>query len=86
MTRPAYERDMKLMLGMNVNMIRLHCHFANPEFYDLADESGVLIWQDYLEAWYPHDTDFSLRAAALYDNHIRYVRKSPLGRDLGHER
>lgn len=77
MTRARYLRDLDLMLGMNVNMIRLHCHFANPEFYDLADERGVLLWQDYLEAWYPHDTAFSLRAAALYDNHIRYVRNHP---------
>jgi beta-mannosidase len=77
MDRAKYERDMKLMLGMNVNMIRLHCHFSNPEFYDLADESGVLIWQDYLEAWYPHDRAFARRAAELYDNHIRYVRNHP---------
>ncbi len=77
MNRAKYERDMKLMLGMNVNMIRVHCHFSNPEFYDLADESGVLIWQDYLEAWYPHDRGFAQRAAALYDNHIRYVRNHP---------
>ena len=77
MDRAKYERDMKLMLGMNVNMIRLHCHFSNPEFYDLADESGVLIWQDYLEAWYPHDRGFAQRAAELYDNHIRYVRNHP---------
>lgn len=77
MTRDRYTRDLELMLGMNVNMIRLHCHFANREFYELADERGVLLWQDYLEAWYPHDTAFSLRAAALYDNHIRYVRNHP---------
>jgi beta-mannosidase len=74
MHRSKYERDVKLMLGMNVNMIRVHCHFSNREFYDLADENGVLIWQDFLEAWYPHDRAFSLRAAALYDNHLRYVR------------
>ncbi|MBL8175687.1 MAG: hypothetical protein JNK48_13520 [Bryobacterales bacterium] len=74
MSRERYGRDLELMLGMNVNMIRLHCHFANREFYELADERGVLIWQDFLEAWYPHDRAFSLRAAALYDNHIRYVR------------
>jgi Glycosyl hydrolases family 2, sugar binding domain/Glycosyl hydrolases family 2/Glycosyl hydrolases family 2, TIM barrel domain len=43
MDRAKYERDLKLMLAMNVNMIRLHCHFTNPEFYDLADENGVLI-------------------------------------------
>lgn len=74
MNRAAYQRDFQLKLGMNVNTIRLHCHFTNPEFYGLADESGVLVWQDYLEAWYPHDRDFSLRAAALHDNHIRYAR------------
>lgn len=77
MNRAAYERDLGLMLGMNVNMIRLHCHYTNPEFYDLADEKGVLLWQDFLEAWYPHDRGFSLRAAALYDNHVRYVRNHP---------
>lgn len=72
--RADYERDLKLMLGMNINMIRLHCHFSNPEFYDLADESGVLIWQDFLEAWYPHDEEFARRAAELYDRHVRYAR------------
>jgi beta-mannosidase len=77
MNRAKYERDLKLMLAMNVNMIRLHCHFSNREFYDLADENGVLIWQDFLEAWYPRDRGFSQRAAALYDNHIRYARNHP---------
>lgn len=77
MDRSKYQRDLKLMMAMNVNMIRLHCHFPNPEFYDLADENGVLIWQDYLEAWYPHDVDFARRAAALYDFHIRYARNHP---------
>ncbi|MBI5084326.1 MAG: hypothetical protein HZB13_06995, partial [Acidobacteria bacterium] len=77
MDRAKYERDVKLMLAMNVNMIRVHCHFSSPEFYDLADENGVLVWQDFLEAWYPHDRGFSQRAAALYDNHLRYVRNHP---------
>ena len=77
MDRAKYERDMRLMLEMNVNLIRLHCHFSNPEFYDLADEQGVLVWQDFLEAWYPEDRAFSLRAASLYDPLIRYVRNHP---------
>ena len=77
MDRAAYERDLGLILQMNVNLIRLHCHFSNPEFYDLADESGVLIWQDFLEAWYPQDRAFSLRAASLYDPLIRCVRNHP---------
>jgi beta-mannosidase len=74
MNRAAYERDLGLMLQMNINLLRLHCHFSNSEFYDLADEKGVLIWQDFLEAWYPEDRAFSLRAAALYDPLIRSVR------------
>lgn len=77
MNREKYARDLALMMQMNINMIRLHCHYSNREFYDLADEQGVLLWQDYLEAWYPEDTGFSLRAAALYDNEIRYVRNHP---------
>jgi beta-mannosidase len=77
MDRAKYERDLALLLRMNVNMVRLHCHFSNREVYDLADEAGLLIWQDFLEAWYPHDRAFSLRAAALYDSHVRYVRNHP---------
>ena len=75
--RPDYERDMALIKAMNVNMVRLHCNFSNPEFYDLADELGILVWQDFLEAWYPEDTAFSLKAAGLYDPLIRYVRNHP---------
>jgi beta-mannosidase len=77
MNRAAYERDLELMLGMNINLIRLHCHFSNPELYDLADEHGVLLWQDFLEAWYPEDRAFSLRASELYDPLIRSVRNHP---------
>jgi beta-mannosidase len=77
MNRQKYERDLQLMKSLNINMIRLHCHFQNPEFYDLCDEMGILVWQDYLEAWYPEDDDFALKAAKLYDPHIRYVRNHP---------
>jgi beta-mannosidase len=77
MDRTRYARDLDVIQKMNVNTIRIHCHFENPEFYDLADERGLLLWQDFLEAWYPHDTEFSRHAAALYDNHIRLVRNHP---------
>jgi beta-mannosidase len=77
MTRGRYEADFGIIRAMNVNILRVHCHFENPEFYTLADEAGLLVWQDFLEAWYPHDTAFSRHAAALYDNHIRLVRNHP---------
>ena len=75
--RGDYDRDIGLMRQMNINMIRLHCNFSNPEFYDVCDEQGILIWQDFLEAWYPEDRAFSLKAAQLYDPHIKYVRNHP---------
>ncbi|MCL4843509.1 MAG: hypothetical protein KJZ79_16800 [Bryobacteraceae bacterium] len=77
MGRKEYERDFEILQKMNINLIRIHCHFENPEFYELADERGLFIWQDYLEAWYPHDHEFSPRAAALFDDHIRMVRNHP---------
>lgn len=77
MGRKEYERDFEILQKMNVNLLRVHCHFENPEFYELASERGLLVWQDYLEAWYPHDHEFSPRAAALYDDHIRMVRNHP---------
>jgi beta-mannosidase len=77
MTKEKYERDLRLMRDMNVNMLRLHCHFARPELYALTDEMGILVWQDFLEAWYPHDREFALRAARLYDPLVRMVREHP---------
>lgn len=77
MGRKEYERDFEILQKMNVNLLRVHCHFENPEFYELADERGLFVWQDYLEAWYPHDHEFSPRAAALFDDHIRMVRNHP---------
>ena len=77
MNREKYDRDLNLMKSMSINMIRLHCHFQNPEFYDRCDELGILVWQDFLEAWYPHDKEFALQAARLYDAHIRMVRNHP---------
>ncbi len=74
MGRKEYERDFEILQNMNINLVRIHCHFENPEFYEIADERGLMIWQDYLEAWYPHDHEFSPRAAALFDDHIRMVR------------
>jgi len=77
MSREKYDRDLNLIKSMNINMIRLHCHFQNPEFYDRCDELGILVWQDFLEAWYPQDKEFALQAARLYDAHIRMVRNHP---------
>lgn len=46
-----YERDIKLMLGANLNSIRVHAHLERPAFYDLADAAGLMVWQDFPLQW-----------------------------------
>jgi beta-mannosidase len=49
--RPWYERDVDLMLKANLNSIRVHAHLERPEFYDVADERGLMVWQDFPLQW-----------------------------------
>src|SRR5450432_1040318 len=49
--REFYEKDLKLAVGANLNSLRVHAHIERPEFYDVADELGVMIWQDFPLQW-----------------------------------
>lgn len=51
MTRERYEKDFELILGCNINMIRMHAHVEHPEFYEVADEKGIIVWQDFPMQW-----------------------------------
>jgi beta-mannosidase len=46
-----YERDLKLMLGANLNSVRVHAHLERPEFYEMADAMGLMVWQDFPLQW-----------------------------------
>lgn len=46
-----YQYDLSLMQAANVNSIRVHAHVAGPEFYQLADEMGFVVWQDFPLQW-----------------------------------
>lgn len=49
--REFYARDLQAMIDANLNAVRVHAHLERPEFYDLADELGVMVWQDFPLQW-----------------------------------
>jgi beta-mannosidase len=46
-----FRRDVQLALDANLNLLRVHAHVTRPEFYEAADELGLLIWQDFPLQW-----------------------------------
>jgi beta-mannosidase len=47
MTREKYEQDVQLMKDANMNMVRVYCVVEREEFYDVCDEKGVMVYQDF---------------------------------------
>jgi beta-mannosidase len=51
MTSDRFRKDLELVKGAHMNMLRVHAHVEHPEFYKLADEMGILVWQDFPLQW-----------------------------------
>jgi beta-mannosidase len=49
--REFYAKDLRLVMGANLNSIRVHAHIERQELYDLADELGIMVWQDFPLQW-----------------------------------
>ncbi len=47
MTRQKYEEDVQFMKEANMNMVRVYCVVEREELYDMCDEKGVLVYQDF---------------------------------------
>src|SRR5262249_5639809 len=45
------QRDVDLALDANLDLLRVHGHVTRQEFYDAADERGLLLWQDFPLQW-----------------------------------
>ena len=65
----------------NMNMLRVWGGgiYEDDLFYDLADENGILIWQDFMFACttYPHDTAFQKRVEEEAVYNIKRLRNHP---------
>jgi beta-mannosidase len=71
-TREKYERLLRDCAAANMNMLRVWGGgvYESPDFYDLCDELGLVVWQDFMFAcaMFPGDPDFleNVRAEAEY--------------------
>jgi beta-mannosidase len=48
---PLVRRDVELALAANLDFLRVHAHVAPALLYDVADEAGLLLWQDLPMQW-----------------------------------
>lgn len=74
----AIKRDLALAREANLNLIRVHVHVSPPEVYDLCDEQGLLVWQDFELNWVQDPSlDFERRARALQHDMIAMLQNHP---------
>ena len=72
---------MEMVDDLRINMIRCWGGnvYENDLFYDLCDEQGVLVWQDFAMACsiYPQDAEFRSRLADEIRKVVRRLRQHP---------
>lgn len=80
-TAKDYQRGIRDLLESNSNMLRVWGGgiYESDILYDLADEHGILIWQDFTFAcaMYPEDTDLKAEAEAEAREQIARLSSHP---------
>jgi beta-mannosidase len=76
-----YQTLLKQAADANINMLRVWAGgcYENPEFYDLCDRLGILIWQDFMfdSAYYPDRKFFTEQVKSEAQNIIKQLRNHP---------
>ena len=80
-TSADYRRILESARDANMNMIR-HWgggYYENDEFYDICDELGLMVWQDFMfgNDWQPGTYDFKLNIEAEAEGQVRRLRNHP---------
>ena len=78
LTRADYARDLRSAAEAHMNMVRVWGGgiYESEDFYDLCDELGLLVWQDFMFACtlYPADAEFLAGARAEAAHQVRRLR------------
>jgi beta-galactosidase GanA len=88
MTKARFLKDLKMMKEANINIVRVHAHIEPEIFYQLADEIGIMIWQDFALQWgYSDDEEFRTEAVKqakenLRINKVRYEQQVATSTDV----
>lgn len=78
LTRADYARDLQSAVRANMNIMRVWGGglYESEEFYDVCDELGLLVWQDFMFACtlYPGDRAFLASVKTEAVDNIRRIR------------
>jgi beta-mannosidase len=81
LTTPQYRQVLQSAVDANMNMVR-HWgggYYETDEFYDLCDELGIMVWQDFMfgNDWQPGTYDWKLNIAAEAEQQLKRLRNHP---------
>jgi beta-mannosidase len=80
-TTAQYRSILRSAVDAHMNMIR-HWgggYYETDEFYDLCDELGIMVWQDFMfgNEWQPGTYEFKLNVEKEVEDQVRRLRNHP---------
>lgn len=80
-TEQRYRQILQSAKDANMNMVRLWGggYYESDKFYQLCDELGLMVWQDFMFAssWYPGSQDWKQNVEQEADYQVRRLRNHP---------